>query len=134
MSDPTRSDNHRRYRELLGAYVLGGLGDEEAAELERHLTGCARCRVEAAELREVSDAVAGIGDPVPPPGLEDRVVATVLSDRGTRGRRTRPLGGWGDRFLAGLTAAAAILAVFIGVAFFASDRQGGRPVWAKRRR
>jgi anti-sigma factor RsiW len=38
---------------LLGAYVLGGLPAGEAAAVAAHLSRCARCRAEHAELAEV---------------------------------------------------------------------------------
>lgn len=136
MSDPTRTDEHRRYRELLGAYVANQLEGADLADLERHLKECASCRAEEAELRAVAELLSVTHSPEsveynPPPELEDRVVAAVLAEgrsrRGTRGaaRDRRHLGWWG-RSTTGLAAAAAILAVVIGLTavFFSPDRQG----------
>ncbi len=39
-----------RARFLLGAYVLGGLSEQEEVVVEAHLSRCARCRVECEEL------------------------------------------------------------------------------------
>ncbi|GES24315.1 hypothetical protein Aple_072140 [Acrocarpospora pleiomorpha] len=39
---------------LLGGHLLYSLGEEEHAELGRHLDGCARCRAELAGLRDVA--------------------------------------------------------------------------------
>ncbi len=38
--------DHNRWKEDLAAYMLGALEPDEAAELERHLEGCERCRAE----------------------------------------------------------------------------------------
>lgn len=132
MSDPTRAEEHRRYRELLGAYVLGQLREAEAAELESHLEGCESCRAEVAELREVAGLlpapeVSRVSLETqawsPPPDLEDRVVAAVLSEQQAEGtpRRDR------SRFVVGLGAAAAILVVAVGLIFFLSTGQEGPP-------
>ncbi len=131
MSDPTRTEEHRRYRELLGSYVLGRLGAAEAAELERHLDGCEACRTEEAELR----AVAGLM-PAPdaadwslPPDLEDRVVAAVFSEQRAEGTPRRDPGRFGlrNRFVMGLGAAAAVLVAAVGLAIFLSTGQEGQP-------
>lgn len=138
MSDPTGSGNHRRYRELLGAYALGLLDNVERDELERHLEGCETCRAEAAELRAVAALLPdpGRGEaardplpasppdplPAPPPDLEDRVVDAVLPERRGAGRQTawRRIGG------GVAAAAAAVVAVVVGISLFL-DRDGGGP-------
>lgn len=139
MSDPTGSGDHRRYRELLGAYALGLLDNVERAELERHLEGCETCRAEAAELRAVAALLpdpgrgqeaaqdrppASLSDPLPtpPPDLEDRVVDAVLPGGRGAGRQTawRRIGG------GVAAAAAAVVAVVVGISLFL-DRDGGGP-------
>lgn len=50
-------------------YALGALPPEEATGFEAHLQGCALCRREVAELRQVSDALALVAPPVRPPAL-----------------------------------------------------------------
>jgi anti-sigma factor RsiW len=42
-------------RTQLGAYALGALEPDEAAEVEAHLATCAECRAEVAELAELKD-------------------------------------------------------------------------------
>ena len=49
--------------DLLTDYVLGDLPAAEAAELERHLAGCASCR---AELRELRAALVGLVESAAP--------------------------------------------------------------------
>ena len=39
---------------LSGAYALGALAADEAAEFEEHLRGCDPCRAEVGEFREVA--------------------------------------------------------------------------------
>lgn len=46
-------DDHDALQELLGAYVLGAVGDDESIEVEAHLQICAECAVEAKILRAV---------------------------------------------------------------------------------
>ena len=44
------SDSHEDVRMLLGAYVLGGLGDTDLGRVQDHLPTCATCRDELASL------------------------------------------------------------------------------------
>lgn len=66
---------HEEYRELLGLGALGALGADERRALDAHLSGCRECR---AELRDLSDAAAGLAyavEPVAPPAaLRTRVL------------------------------------------------------------
>ena len=125
MSDPRENGDHRRHRELLGAYALGLLDDAEAAELGRHLEGCEACRAEASELRAVAallpEAEHGVATD-PPPYLEDRVVDAVLPGA-RRARRERGGRGWA---IGGL-AAAAIVLVAVGLSLFSGGAFEGPP-------
>src|SRR5690242_8535108 len=47
-------------RTQLGAYALGALEPAEAAEVEAHLTTCAECRAELAELSELKDLLGEV--------------------------------------------------------------------------
>ena len=47
--------DHTRWKDDVAAYVLGALEPGEAAELERHLAGCADCRAELRWLRPAVD-------------------------------------------------------------------------------
>ena len=85
--------DHRHYKELLGAYVLGHLEGEEEREVQAHLETCASCRVEIGELDEVAAVLsaysiggevepgAGTEHRAPSAGLEDRIVAAATGDR-----------------------------------------------------
>lgn len=62
----TAHPDWERQREQLSAYLDEALSDTERAELERHLSGCAECRRELAELREVRTLLRAL----PAPALE----------------------------------------------------------------
>jgi anti-sigma-K factor RskA len=68
-------------RDELVAYALGALEPREAAKVEAHAPGCARC---TRELEALAPAVAVLGESVeqlePPPQLRERVMAEVRAD------------------------------------------------------
>ena len=104
-----RDSECRRWRKLLGAYLLGQLEPEEKAELESHLEGCPECRAEEAELRSVVELLdeqgshRGFEESLnPSPELKEKVVERTLG----RPRRV-PLA---------VASAAALLVVVIGAA------------------
>jgi anti-sigma factor RsiW len=112
-----RTEGCREWRESLGAYALGQLPKDERAGLDTHLEGCSECRTELAELESVA-RVMPLADPerfaepaLPPPGLGERIEATIAGERGASGRRRRRLRlGFA---LGGVAAAAAVLAIFV---------------------
>jgi anti-sigma-K factor RskA len=80
--------------QLLGAYVLGALDEQEARVVEEHLSRCPACRGELDDLRAVE---ATLGD-VPPEALLDgppedgdlllqRTLRQMRSERGSTVRR-----------------------------------------------
>jgi hypothetical protein len=105
-----------RYREWIGAFVLGKLEGVEYEAMQTHINGCAECWVEARELGPVVAALAEADpdrideDVRPPDDLEESTLALISEEihRSRRGSRQRY--GW----LA--SAAAAIFAVVIGLA------------------
>lgn len=113
---------HRYWREMIGAYVLGGLDEEERAALQEHLDGCPSCRAEVEELWPVVDALADAtperiaSEEAPPVDLRDRVLAQIGRER--RFRRWRQSGRWLGR--SSLAAAAA--ALFVAIGFFLLPR------------
>jgi anti-sigma factor RsiW len=112
-----RTEGCREWRESLGAYALGQLPEDERAGLDAHLEGCSECRTELAELESVA-RVMPLADPerfaepaLPPPGLGERIEATIAGERRASGRRRRRLRlGFA---LGGVAAAAAVLAIFV---------------------
>jgi hypothetical protein len=77
MSDHTRSD-HTRYRDDIGAYLLGALNELERHAFERHLAGCGDCQEELARLRPAADALPGsVKQMEPPPRLKASLMEVV---------------------------------------------------------
>jgi len=76
----TDSD-HTRWSDDLAAYMLGALEPDEAAELERHLEGCERCRE---EMRWLEPAVHSLPESVerrePPKQLRQSLMTEVQKD------------------------------------------------------
>lgn len=78
------ADDHRYWREMLGAFVLGELDEERRVALQAHLEGCEHCRAELREIQSVAAALArtapervAVRDPTPPSGLMDRTLANI---------------------------------------------------------
>ncbi len=68
--------------EELAAYLLGRLDDEEANAFGRHLAGCARCRAEETELREVATLLQATAPSQPSADLEALTLAAVAAVAG----------------------------------------------------
>lgn len=115
-----RTDGCRERRESLGAYALGGLGEEERAGLEAHLEGCVACRAELAELESVARLMP-LADPerfarpvLLPPGLGRQIEATIAGERrSVRRSRRRLRFGFALGAAAAATATAVMLAIFV---------------------
>ena len=70
--------DHARYRDDVGAYLLGALNELERQAFERHLTGCSECQEELERLRPAAEALPGsVVQLQPPPGLKRRLMAEV---------------------------------------------------------
>lgn len=67
---------HDEIEELLGAFALDAVEDDEREQIERHLRDCPRCRAEVAEHREVAAMLAQGGAPAPE-GVWDRIVGAL---------------------------------------------------------
>ncbi|MDX1437155.1 MAG: anti-sigma factor [Anaerolineales bacterium] len=69
--------------DLLPAYALGALDENEALEVDRHLPECASCRAELAANQEIVDvlplAVRIVEDP---PGLKASIIAAAAAGGG----------------------------------------------------
>ena len=68
--------SHEEAQELLGAYALDAVEEDEAALVEYHLDRCPRCRDELRNHREVVGLLAYAGHEAPA-GLWDRVVEGI---------------------------------------------------------
>ena len=127
-----RAMNCAEAEELLGAYALDALPEDEARRVEEHLRSCPEHRAAAAELRQTSSLLpltVEEGDPSPelrariieavkatPPHREDtntaarRAVATTVVPM----RRTARLPNWAARASRLAVAAAIVLALGVG--------------------
>ena len=77
-------DEHDRFQEDVGAYLLGALEPDEQAAFERHIAGCPECRAEIEELRAAADALPRSVEPFPaPPSLKRSLMAAVKQDAQT---------------------------------------------------
>jgi hypothetical protein len=113
----TPPEEHHRYREQIGAFLLGKLDEGERKAMQRHLNSCHVCQAEVRELEPVVGALADAApdrideDPLPPEDLEESTLAPILGEIHSAQRRRRRL-GWSA------LAAAAICVVVIGLAGF----------------
>lgn len=107
-------DGHRELRERIGALILGGLDEGEAAMVRAHLDGCEECRREAAELSPLAELLSRADPaqlappPQPPASLAGLVLLRIREERRARRRRRLRLALAGAG--AALTLAAAVLA------------------------
>jgi hypothetical protein len=101
----TSPSTEARYRELVAVSAIGGLDPEDAGSLRVHLTGCAACRRELAEARQVAallervpaeafvNELASPDDPVLARAL--RRIGAEASIRASSGANARPeFPGW----------------------------------------
>ena len=131
------SNDHTRWEDFAGAYVLGAMAVAEREEFEAHLSTCAICREEVEELQPAAEALP-MASPLmaPPPGLKDRIMAEVEreaellgaagagADRPERTRRERRGLGWLSGWrLAPVAAALVIAGVLAGAALDSPDTQ-----------
>jgi anti-sigma-K factor RskA len=73
--------DHRDFPELLAAYALGALPEEQHARVGEHLAECPRCRAELEWLRTAVDALpASVPQLEPRPELKASVMAIVESE------------------------------------------------------
>jgi anti-sigma-K factor RskA len=98
--------------DLVGAYAVDALDDQEREAYEAHLADCDQCIAELARLRESATVLATSASVVPPPELKERVMAEI---RGVPAsvvpieRRRRRWTGWAP------LAVAALVALVLGV-------------------
>lgn len=82
--------DHGRYRDDVGAYLLGALNELEQHAFERHLAGCSECQDEVERLRPAAEALPGsVVQLHPPPDLKKRLMAEVEGDSNVVPLRSR---------------------------------------------
>jgi anti-sigma-K factor RskA len=99
--------------DLVAAYALGALDDDEREAFDAHLEDCERCREEAVALAETASALAYAPEgPAPPQALRGRLLEAARAERGAKvipfPRYRRP--AW-----IAAVAAAACLAIGLGL-------------------
>lgn len=117
---------HDRRRDDIAAYLLGALEPGEAAELERHVAGCAECEEELQRLRPAVQVLPETVERVEAPAaLRGRLMEQVRSEaagsQAAPAARQAPRRRFGLRPLAGLAAVALVVAAIGGYAI----RDGG---------
>ena len=130
------SNDHARWEDFAGAYVLGAMAVAEREEFEDHLSTCAICREEVEELQPAAEALP-MASPlmVPPPELKARIMAEVereaellgatgagadRPERTERRRRGSWLSGWR---LAPVAAVLIIAGVLVGAALSGPEQR-----------
>lgn len=121
--------DHDRRRDDIAAYLLGALEPGEAAELERHIAGCAECEEELRRLRPAVQVLPETVERVEPPAaLRGRLMEQVRSEaagsRAAPARQRSPRRRLGPRPLAGLAALALVLAA-VGAYAISDSGSGG---------
>jgi hypothetical protein len=113
-----RELTHDELQALTGAYALDAVEDDEAEAMELHLMECPRCRAEVAESREVAAFLAHGGQPAPE-GLWDRIAGALEEAPPPLDLAPvvpmAPRRSIGLRIVAAVAAAAAVVAVFLGI-------------------
>ena len=85
------ADDHKRWSEDLAVYVLGALERDEAADFERHLEGCERCREEMTWLEPaVHTLPEAVERQEPPRQLRAALMAEVREDAREAAARPSP--------------------------------------------
>jgi anti-sigma-K factor RskA len=84
------AQEHGRYEQDAGAYLLGALDEVEAKAFERHLVTCARCLEDVEQLRVAADALPRSVTPLaPPPTLKRSLMEVVEREAREAGRPRR---------------------------------------------
>jgi anti-sigma-K factor RskA len=101
--------------DLLAAYALDALDDDERERFERHLADCEECTDQLAMLREPVAALAYAAEgPVPRNELRDRIIEGARAEPRAAVIKL-PRRNWALGAVAGVAAAAAALAIGLGL-------------------
>ena len=117
--------SHDDIQELLGAFALDAVDDDERELIEAHLTDCPRCRAEVEGFRETAALLAHRGERAPE-GVWDRI-AQALDEAPpafdlARIAKTAPR-SISLRVAAATMAVAAAVSLFLGVALGQNDNR-----------
>jgi anti-sigma-K factor RskA len=90
--------NHVHAIELLPAYALGSLDEEEAIQVAEHLDACPGCRAELLAYQAVADGLAlAAPDAVPPSKLKQQILGQLQMPRSEP--TTGPRQSWWQRIV-----------------------------------
>jgi anti-sigma-K factor RskA len=116
--------DHERFREDVGAYLLGALPEPESAAFEAHLEHCPVCREDVERLRSAVDALPrSVEQFDASPSLKRTLMETVEAEAAERGER--PARGAWRRRLAARAPARPRLAAAVAAALLALGVAGG---------
>ena len=73
--------NCDKVKELLWSYLENKTTAEETAEIETHLEGCAACREELAQQKEIKNALASLPDEELPEGYHTELMQKLQAER-----------------------------------------------------
>jgi anti-sigma-K factor RskA len=108
--------DHTRYRDDIGAYLLGALTELEQHAFERHMAGCTECQEELERLRPAADALPGSVEQLQPPASLKASLMEVVEREAQSERQPAPSRAPRRRFLRPvLVAAGVLIALAIGV-------------------
>jgi hypothetical protein len=108
--------DHTRYRDDIGAYLLGALTELEQHAFERHLAGCTECQEELERLRPAADALPGSVEQLQPPASLKASLMEVVEREAQVERQPAPSRRPRRLFLRpALVAACLLIALAIGV-------------------
>jgi hypothetical protein len=110
-------------RELAPELALGTVAGPERADALQHVSECGPCRVLVGDLAEAADALPLLApEAEPPPGFEERVLATLKAPRRRNRRRMAAV--------VAVAAAAATIVSIVGVRIVESTQETSRSVTA----
>ena len=114
----------------LGAYVLGALEPEEAAEVRRHLTFCSSCQNELEELEKINQplkAAPPLADP--PDYLKDEILSHMREEMKLSSSKKEQPSSKGLRLIfPGIAAAVLVCIVGLGTLFALQEQSSATTV------
>ena len=79
---PSRMPEETELHELVAAYALNALDDDDRVAFEEHLADCEQCTAALADLRDTAAALAYVPETVAPPAaLRSRILETARAER-----------------------------------------------------
>ncbi|HYI46140.1 MAG TPA: anti-sigma factor [Actinomycetota bacterium] len=113
--------NHEEMQELLAAYALGAVPEDEINEVRAHILSCEECMREADEFAEASASLAvAVGSERLPAGFADRVLELVQTDASAATTEPRRRRRWLPAYA---LAASMAVVVVLGFQVFETQRE-----------